>query len=127
VPVRSKTLNVVLTTPLGGQPVPDWGVRCLCHVVANHCWRVAAEQFCTEIVVHHPSHRHPFDMTELLGYTVRHLGYWPQVQRVNGRVMPLMATRGFQALGATLERHRPVVAVPIAVSSEAGGKEVSHG
>lgn len=127
VPTRSgKTLNVLLTAG----PLPSAGVRCLCSLAATHVWRAAHEHECDKIVIHNgPHHKHEFDTIDLLKHLVtRRLGYWPSVMRVAGRVPSQLATRGFQALGNTFDRHRPVFRIgPMPVSGDPGRQEETHG
>ena len=126
-PARDRTLTVLVPPRV----MPAWGIRCLCSYVATHVWRAAHEQHCTKIRVVDGAHRHEFDTIDLFRAVVKHrLGFVPGVKRIGGRVPPLMATRGFQALGNHFDTARPVFAVPIAVSAtpvsgDAGGQEVA--
>jgi len=120
-PVQERTLTVEGVPRPENQYEDEWP----CDYVAVSVLRMACEQQCTRIVVRKPwkGHSCEFDVGEMLQQIA---AYW------GGRLPvapgpPMLGTAKQLALGGELESHRPVFAVPVAISGEdpAGGKETT--
>ena len=124
-PTGTRTLNVLVTDA----QVPHFGHRCLCSIAAWYAWRAAHEQGCSTIRVHNgPGHKHEFDTVDLYR-KILGPAWVPSVFSIRGKTPRLLATRGHQALGNVFDVTRPTFRVTetiTAVSSDAGGKELSH-
>lgn len=100
-----------LTVEVGHIPAREWdNAEHVRSVIATYVTRYALERGCTRVVVKHPS-RDPiaFDVVERIQHSARVAGMYPSMP---GRVPAQLATVGFRALGAEMDRTRPMIAVP---------------